>query len=603
MNKYIDIDFKCEEFSLCFSTITTQYSSSSLYYGIHLLNLPLYLFFLSHQKPSSRAKETQKAGRDIYQTKESKWAAESELSNAKKTVKDLFTMIEESRSKTKALVVKRNENHDYAQVMRELEFVKQELYKLKLDVASVLEEKSRAEEVIKASRSKVLSDQRTAEELRKQIEEANEDHVLAELARIEALKELRDIEAQREKEENEHSSKMEIARKKMMEAIDEIDESKELEMKLAVTMSDVDLLQNELKEVREMEEPKDSLLQNVTEELEAAKKELASIRDEGFQFMASIDVIRNELSHVTAETTRLKKEEAKVDSKVQNLSTKLLRAKSKLEAVSKAEEKAKSIVISLSHSLEELKAETEVAGKEKETITQEVITTKEEVKKTELEIDMTEERLVSAMKELEMIKKSEAEALEKLKSLTENAMRERDLAAKHSSIITISKFEYDYLTDHAAVAEEIADKKVEAARAWIEALKASEKEILVRTKIVEREIKETQMEEAKIEAITRAKLVSKRVSREDFENVPRKREKSGSYSLQRQVSRKSIKLSNGTMVPVKQAKFQKSASPAGRHVSPFTIKKRRKVIPSLASFLIGKRNPRNSYRKGKERKQ
>ncbi|KAG5052170.1 hypothetical protein JHK87_004368 [Glycine soja] len=146
------------------------------------------------------------------------------------------------------------------------------------------------------------------------------------VTRIEASKELTDIETQRKQEANEFSFKLESTRRKLKEAIEEIDESKELEMKL---------------------------------------------------FMASLDVIRNELKHVTAETNRLKKKEGKVDSTVQNLNFKILRAKSKLEAVSAAEEKARSIVMSLSHTLEKLKTKTEEAKKENEDVSQEVAATNE----------------------------------------------------------------------------------------------------------------------------------------------------------------------------------------------------------------------------------
>ncbi|KAG4982794.1 hypothetical protein JHK87_027543 [Glycine soja] len=73
-------------------------------------------------------------------------------------------------------------------------------------------------------------------------------------------------------------------------------------------------------------------------------------------------------------------------------------------------------------------------------------------------------------------------------------MRETALTAQHSSMITISKFEYEYLTNHAASVEEIVDKKVAAAEAWIEALKASEKEILMERKIAQRELKESKLE-------------------------------------------------------------------------------------------------------------
>ncbi|KAJ1443217.1 WEB family [Sesbania bispinosa] len=588
--------------------------------------------------PPSRTRELHRARWDIGKYKETRWTAEStkaqaesELSTAKKTVKHLSSMIEESSYKVKAqmrdmetlekrgrrqhgtIVARRNENYEYAQVMRELEYVKKELFKLKLDVASVLEEKTRAEKEIEASSSKMMTCSRTAEVLRKEIEEANEEQVLAELARIEALKELEDVKAMREKEANEFSLKLETTRNELKEAIEEIDESKELEMKLAMTMSDIGLLQNELNSVKEMEKRVQGdegmkqlegsfrkgeelehsiVLQTITEELEEAKKELALVREEGFQFMSSMDVIRNELKHVTAETARLKKKEGKVDSTAQNLNSKILRGKSKLEAVSDAEEKARSIVISLSHALDNLKKEKETAEKEKEHISQDVITTKAEIQKSEFEIDIIEERLQGVMQELEEAKTSEALALEKLQILTETTMRERALTESNSSMITISKFEYEYLTNHAAAAEEIADKKVAAAEAWIEALNASEKEILMETKIAQRELKETILKEER-EAYTKEKMLSRRASSEELEFWPRKREKSSSKNFQRAISRKSIK-SNGSMTPAKGAKFQKSASPAIRHVSPFPIKKKKKVIPNLAKFFRARKNTRNT---------
>ncbi|KHN10353.1 hypothetical protein glysoja_045057 [Glycine soja] len=76
--------------------------------------------------------------------------------------------------------------------------------------------------------------------------------------------------------------------------------------------------------LKKKEESEDSIvLQTITEELEAARKELALVREED----------------------RLKEKEGKLDSIVQNGDSKILRAKSKLEVVSAAEEKARSIVM------------------------------------------------------------------------------------------------------------------------------------------------------------------------------------------------------------------------------------------------------------------
>ncbi|XP_027358223.1 protein PLASTID MOVEMENT IMPAIRED 2-like [Abrus precatorius] len=564
-------------------------------------------------KDSSKAKELHRARREIGRYEESTLAAESkkaeaetELSNAYKTVKDLFSMIGESSYKAKARMhditslkkfgkVRRNDDNEYSEVMIELDYAKRELFELKLDVASVLEEKQRAEKEIEASRSSMLSCTRVAQELRKEIEEASEEQVVVELARMDALKELRDTKARREKEAKEFSFKLESTRKKLEEATRETDESKELETKLAMTMYDIYMLKNELQLVKKMEKRVErnesmdrvedvTVLQTIKEQIETAKKDLALIREKGFQFMASMDAIRNELKHVNTSTVNSKNAESKASSKVRSLSSKLLRAKSKLEALSAAEEKVKSIVTNLSYTLDKLKSEAEASKKENELTNEEVKATKEEVKKALLEIDTSEERLQGSMLELEALKSSEVLALEKLRRLSEHAMKERSLATQPSSLITISKFEYEYLTNHAAGAKEIADKKVEAAKAWVEAVKASERETVMKTKIAE----------GKLEVYRKEKLVSKRVignGNEELENWGRKREKNPSRELKRGMSRKSIK-SDGKMTPSRGSKFQKSASPAPRHLSPFpfVVKKKKKVIPNFTKFFRGKRN-------------
>ncbi|KAA8547776.1 hypothetical protein F0562_004205 [Nyssa sinensis] len=575
------------------------------------------------EKHSSRTRELHLAKRDIGRFSESrrvaeylKAQAESELFSDKKSVRDLASRIEESNSKVQpqmremgkqewALEVGNFENNQFAEVMRELECVKQELSKLKLDMASVLEEKKRSEKESEASSSKMWSYSSSVEALRKEIEEVNEERVLVELARIEALKEFGAIEAQRKEEANQHSSAMEETRKKMNDIIQEIDRAKELETKLTVTTSEVDVLQNELKLVKRMDRrvqrnganfregdksDSPSLLQSVTEELEAAKKELASIREEGFQFMASIDIIRNELKHVSEETAQLKKTEAKADFTVQNLNSKLLRAKAKLEAASEAEEKTKAMVSNLYLALEQLKTEAGAGKKERGLINEETARMKVEVQKTESEIDLAEKRLQAALQELEAVKSSEEVALENLKTRVENTMRARASASQCSSTITISTFEHEYLTGRAVAAEKIADKKVTAAQAWIEALKASEREILMETELAQRKIKEPRMEEEQEIHRTERSLSAKIVVEGDLHNWRQKHEEKmeiEDFKLKAAMSRKPMNRSDNSM-PARRAKLRNYASPAVQNLPRSTsrsIRRKRKVMPYLAKFF------------------
>jgi len=583
------------------------------------------------------------AKRDLVRYKENRRAAESakvkaesELSEAKRTVKELVLQIEKSNLKVKAqvrdmerlnklskrqdmaLIVGSDESHQYAEVIRELEGVKQELSKLKLEMASVLEAKTRAEKEIATSISKLSSNMSHAEALRKKIDEANEEQVLVELAQIEALKEFGEIQAQREKEAREFSSAMQETKNKRKNVKEEISSSTDLESKLAVTLYDVNLIQHELKlakdkdakvqrndsmkhlggSFREGKQLEDSsLLKSITEELQAAKKELASTREEGFQFMASMDIVRNELKHVTEETVQLKKVKEKADITAQNLNSKLLRAKSKLETATAVEEKARSTLSSLSVTLEQLKTEAEVARKEKKLICEETAKIKAEIRNTDSQIDLTEEKLQYAIQELDAVKKSESSALQNLKNVIENTMRSRASASQHSSSITISKFEYEYLTGHAAMAEEIADIKVAAAQAWIEALKASEKEILMKIELAHGDIRETRVEEEKEIYRTESSLSAKRMVEGELPKWRQVSKKNTEAENQQQpLPRKSMK-ANGNLTPSRRSKLRNAGSPSVRMTPRITprstsiaIRKKRTIVPNLAKLFIGKKS-------------
>lgn len=587
---------------------------------------------------SSKARDLQKAKTDIDHYKKSRTAAVSyrvqaqlELFNAKNTVKKLSSLFDKSKATTQAhkreletlkksdsvheqrVAVASSENHEYAELMRELELAKQEVSKLKLDVASVSNEKLQAEREKEEAISKFQSLLSSIEELRNEIDEINEEQVLVELAQIEALKEFQEIDAQRRKEAKDFLSAIENKRKIINDLAQEVEELKKLEKQLSVTTSDVNVLQRELKLVKELDiraqrkvmtkeletksqvEKDELLLQSMTEELKTAKKDLALIRDGGFQFMTSMDAVRRELKHVKEEIDNLKKPDEKTDSIVHKLNYKLLRAKTKLDAVSSAEEKAKAMASNLSLTIEQMKKEVEAAKKEKELTDEEIKNTKAEIQKTEFEIDSNEERLQDALRELEMVKSSEAMALAELKSLTESTMRSRATLTKNSSSISVSSFEFEYLAGHAVAAQEIADKKVAAAHAWIEAIKASEVEIIKKCELAELEINEMIMEEGKQEYRATRSLSAKRMVEGELQNWRQKREKSTEEVENEQPGnrQKSIRR-NGSMTPSRRLKFRISSSSSphmmnGSITTSFSTQKKPKVVKNLAKFFNGKK--------------
>lgn len=529
------------------------------------------------ERGTSKAQELHVAKNRISQINQNRIITESEINQAefdllkaKKLVRELTSQIDASKSRAKKFQSgeraveqpAQEENDQYEEVAREVEVVKWELSKVKLEIERAVEEKFRAEKEADAAGSRLKYYTHSAEKLKREIEEANEEEVLVELAQMQARKELAEIEAQRKEEGERYSFLIEETRMKISILRDEIEKIKDLEDRLELTNSDIDVLQNELNLIKEMdnriqrsERLKNLALQTVTNDLKVARKELEAIQTEGFQLMGSMDIIRIELINMSKEKVNIEKMEAKTENFMKKLNSKLFRAKDKLEDARISEEKAKSMLPSLSLALKNLKREKEVAKKEEEQLKEETDSIRAEIQNLESEYDTKEERLQAVIEELEEVKTSEANAQEKLQALVENAARER--ASRTKSTITISKFEHEYLTGCAAKAREIADKKVAAANAWAEAIMVSEREMKIKTALAESKIRELKLKEEQVKRM------------EESENE-----------------------ANYSSTPVRQAKFRRSVgSPAARRMSSSTslsVKRRRQAMLKIAKYFANK---------------
>ncbi|XP_066360907.1 protein PLASTID MOVEMENT IMPAIRED 2-like [Miscanthus floridulus] len=95
---------------------------------------------------------------------------------------------------------------------------------------------------------------------------------------------------------------------------------------------------------------------------------------------------------------------------------------------------------------------------------------------------------------LALVASIEAKAMKKLKAAVEGTMQAR--ASQGSRTMTISRFEYEYLSGRAALVRVVADKKVSAAQAWVQALKAGEMALAARAEAAERVTTELRAKEA-----------------------------------------------------------------------------------------------------------
>lgn len=531
---------------------------------------------------------------------------EMELFHAEKELKDLGFKIEQANARVRARKLELQslgnstngaEDPQYEEIMQKLDGLKLELSKLKIDVSSALESKAKAEKDIEVCNLKASSSLRRVEELRKEIDEANEEHVLVELARMEAEKELREIESQRAAEAIEFSKKMEAAKKRICELRGEINGAKELEEKLAATNADVSVLQSEMELVRAMEKnfSKENSVANakknsdseqlkiVENEIRKAKKELESIKEESFQFMASMDLVRAELLQISKETYGMKKMEKNGESTIEHLNSKLLKARSKLESDTVAEERTRGIISNLSTALQQLETEVETAKAEKEKASKETSNIKQEIEKTEMDIKCTQKKLLDNIPELEKVKASEAASLVKLKSIVENMVKKRAMNSQNSSTICVSKWEYEYLRKKAGLAKEVADKKVAAINAWIETLKAQEKEILLKSELIEKEIKAMIVPGEEDEVCNMEEVMAAQNTMREEANEFMDFLKPGLSSPMTLISENSVTKSRrwSKARRVSAMEGMKSAAPS----PSFAIKRRKKEKPTLGTQL------------------
>jgi Weak chloroplast movement under blue light len=502
-------------------------------------------------------------------------------------------------------------NHCSEDVIIQLDKMRRELRKLQLDVKIVTEAKKHSERQAEASAFQAQLAALKVEEIRRKLEEANEEHVIVELARIEAERETREIEAKREAEAEKYRREIESTKERIKKLQKEIGRARELEDRLAVTSTDVAVLQTEMQLVRAMEtntskKRKDEVnrgaeLKKAEDELQLAKKELEYVKEERFQYMTYMDRTRGEIMKIRGEVLLLKEKEKKAHSTVKNINSKLLKAKSKLESASASDERTRTIVTGLQSALDQMKIEVDNASIEKQSIIEETNRIKTETEKILDEKNLCEERTRQLVQELQMIKASERAAMKSLKSAIERTVVDRFYKVdqrKSGNTVTISRSEYNYLISSDNGVKLVADKKVEACRAWMEALQSGEKGIRMRTEFIHKEIE--RLKTIEDQTIHEAERTAD-MEREMYESMNacvvspknacllayRRPTREGRVSI----TSKGVKVRRVSVSSMSRVSMS-SVSRVNARSSSITIKRNKKMVPNLIKFI--KRQRRQS---------
>lgn len=391
------------------------------------------------------------------------------------------------------------DDDEYGMVCKELDAAKQELRKIRQVSNEIADTKSvaltREEEAKEVS--KVYSEK--IELLRKEIEAVNGSVEETKLACSQARKEQSEIFSEKEIQQRTYKAGMEESAKKLLALRKEFDPefAKKLGAQLTETYNEIDELQKQMETVKASDV--DSV-NGVSLELNEAKGLLEKFVEEEKSLQESVASLKAELENVKTERSEVEAKEGEIESVAGDLNLKLSKSKSELEECVAEETKAKAALEDMMSTLNQISSETGAARRGAEEMRNKAEGLMKEAETAHLTLEETELNLRVALDEAEEAKAAEAKALGQIKSMSEktDAARKSTSSESGAQSITLSREEFNSLSKRAEVFDKLADMKVAAALAQVEAVRASENETLKKLETTQEEIEKlkTATEEA-----------------------------------------------------------------------------------------------------------
>ncbi|KAL5548692.1 hypothetical protein UlMin_003923 [Ulmus minor] len=389
----------------------------------------------------------------------------------------------------------------YMTVMTELDTAKQELRRLRQDCDVSLEAKVSAYKQEEDAKETAKANLERVTELSKEIKAVQESIGQVKFASLQAEQEKVKIFAEKDVQRQSYRATFEESSKKLNALKKEFDPelSRNLEAQLAQRLNEVGAMH------KEMENAKASDLDSVrtvTSELDDAKGSLQKVAEEESSLRSLVEALKLELENVKKEHLELKEKEAETESVAGNLHVKLRKSKSELEACLAEESKARGACDDMISTLNQLSVETENAGREAEEMKNKSEELRKEAEATKLAVQEAEKKLRIALEEAEEANVAEERALDQIKALSERTNAARASTSESGANITLSREEFESLSRKVEESDKLAEMKVAAALAQVEAVKASENEALKRLEATQKEIED--MKAAADEALKKA---------------------------------------------------------------------------------------------------
>ncbi|CAJ1971523.1 unnamed protein product [Sphenostylis stenocarpa] len=381
----------------------------------------------------------------------------------------------------------------YASVIAELDVAKQELskirqgYDLSLEArASAFKQAAEAEDAMKANTRRASELSKEILAVLESIDQTNAESVQAQLLQEETLIEQNVLRQSYEAILEESKGNLLDLKKDFNPEL-----TKNLEVQLTETMNEIGVLQEQMEKTKKSDL---NSLRSVTLDLDDATESLQKVAGQEDSLRAMMEALRMELENVKREHTALRDKEFKTESVVENLRVELQKSESELEAYLAEESKARGETEEMILTLNRLLTETEKARRETEDMKDEAAKLKMGAVVTKLVLEDAEIKLKVALEEAEAAKAAEASALDQIKVLSVSMGASHSSTSESGAKIEISREEFESLVHKVEESDKLADIKVDAAKAQVEATKTSENEVLKRLEETQKEIEDMKTE-------------------------------------------------------------------------------------------------------------
>uniref|UniRef100_A0ACD5W5W3 Uncharacterized protein n=1 Tax=Avena sativa TaxID=4498 RepID=A0ACD5W5W3_AVESA len=476
-------------------------------------------------------KELDKYKEQLSNAETTRAQALSELERAKKTVEDLTNKLdavnkskelniraaEDANTRTKELEggssneavgkdgpLKQdldNAREQYAVALADLDAAKQELRKMRKDFETSLDAKLLAAQQEAESMQSSEANKEKASQLRTEIALIEESLMHAKAATEQAREEEAHVLVEKDVARKTCKEALEETRRKLSALRDGFDPvaCKSLQDKLDETSSEIAILQKKIEDARARDLEAVSC---VSTELDDAKETLQKVAQEETSLTSMVESLRLELQAVKEEHNQLKQKDVEIESIVGDLHAKLQKCKSDLETAVATEAGATLASDDLMLALEQLSTESKDALQEAEVMQKRAAELRDEAEAARTALMEAEQKLESSLKEAEVAKAAETRALDQIRQLTDRAIAVRASISEPGANITISKEEFESLSRKVEQSEKLAEMKVAAAMAQVDAVRASENEAIKKLEAARKEMED--MEMATEEALKKA---------------------------------------------------------------------------------------------------